>query len=128
LIESPSVAESPTVAEGMRVMHELLASGGPRPTGVFAQNDLLAVGAIQALRAAGLDCPRDVSIVGYNDAPLTAFTDPPLTTIALPGYELGRFAAEMALSLIDDPTRVANVLSLPPRLVQRGSTAPPHGD
>jgi LacI family transcriptional regulator len=124
LVSVEASADTPTVDEGRRVMAQLLSQPGPRPTAVFAHNDLMALGAIEAIRSAGMSCPTDVSVIGYNDGPLTAFTDPPLTTIALPGYELGRFAADMALSIIEDPTRGEHVLSLPPRLVPRGSAIP----
>jgi LacI family transcriptional regulator len=120
-IEIEAFAQAPTVDEGHAVMTRLLATHGPRPTAVFAHNDLIALGAIAAIREAGLDCPRDISVIGYNDAPLTRFTDPPLTTIALPQYEIGRFAAEVALSLIEHPDRQSHVLTLPPRLVVRES-------
>lgn len=124
LIAAETSANTPTVEEGKRVMTQLLAQPGPRPTAIFAHNDSMALGAIEAIRSGGMSCPQDISIIGYNDDRLTAFTDPPLTTIALPGYELGRFAADMALSIIEDPSRAAHVLSLPPRLVPRGSAIP----
>ncbi|HEY0555042.1 MAG TPA: LacI family DNA-binding transcriptional regulator, partial [Thermoanaerobaculia bacterium] len=56
----------------------------PRPTAVFAANDAMAIGAIEALEQRGLSCPGDVSIVGYDDMPLVAHMTPPLTTISLP--------------------------------------------
>lgn len=121
LIPFSTAANSPTADEGRTVMAQLLAQPGTLPTAVFAHNDLMALGAIEAMGAAGLSCPQDISIIGYNDAPLTAYTNPPLTTIALPGYELGRFSAEMALSFIEDRSRTPHVLSLPPRLVVRAS-------
>lgn len=121
LVDFTTTARAPTIEEGRTCMAQLLAHPGERPTAVFAHNDLMAVGAIEAITDAGLNCPQDISVLGYNDAPLTGYTDPPLSTIALPGYELGRFAAEMALSFVEDPTREAHVLSLPPRLVPRAS-------
>jgi LacI family transcriptional regulator len=125
LVPFSNYATAPTIDEGRRVMALLLAQPGPRPTAVFAHNDLLALGAVEAIQSARLSCPHDISIIGYNDSPLTDHTNPPLTTIAMPGYELGRFAAEMALSFIEDNFRPAHVLSLPPRLVPRGSVVPP---
>jgi LacI family transcriptional regulator len=121
LVPFDDCATAPTVAEGQSVMALLLANPGPRPTAVFAHNDLMALGAIEAMNLAGLSCPRDISVIGYNDAPLTAFTNPPLTTIAVPGFEVGRFAAEMALSFIEDRTRPPHKISLPPYLVARAS-------
>ena len=118
-------AIAPTVDEGARLMRLLLAGGPTMPTGVFAHNDLMAIGAIDVLRQNGLTCPGDVSVVGYNDAPLVDHLDPPLTTIRIPGYELGRLAAERAVEMIDQPTFRPSRLSLEPELVERGSTAPP---
>lgn len=117
----------PTVDEGARLMRLLLAGEGEMPTGVFAHNDLMAIGAIDVLRQQGLNCPRDISVIGYNDAPLVDHLDPPLTTIRIPGYELGRLAAERAVAMIDQPTFRPSPLSLEPELVERGSTAAPAG-
>jgi LacI family transcriptional regulator len=114
----------PSIAEGHALMSELLA-GADVPTAVFAHNDLLALGAIDAVTEAGMRCPADVSVIGYNDNPLTSHTRPPLTTIAMEGYDLGRFAAEMALSTIEDPARPPRLVSLQPRLVERASVAAP---
>ena len=100
-------------------MRELLRKEVQHPTGVFVHNDLMAVGVLEALSDSGLRCPEDMAIVGYNDAPLTAYVMPSLTTIQLPGYELGRFAADMALAQIDDPERSVTSISLPPRLIAR---------
>lgn len=71
-------------------MHLILDGGRERPTGVFAHNDLMAFGALEVLRRAGVRCPDDVAVMGYNDTVMTGFTDPPMTTIIkLPGHELG---------------------------------------
>ena len=123
LIDIKSDATSPSADEGRRLTKELLRQRSDMPSGIFAHNDMMAMGAIQELRSAGCDVPADVSVIGYNDSLLTTFTDPPLTTIALPGYELGRFAAEAAFTQLDDPGREPTVLTLPPRLVARRSTA-----
>jgi LacI family transcriptional regulator len=97
----------------------------PGVTGVVAGNDLLALGVIDAATAAGLKCPRDVSIVGFNDMPLAGRLQPPLTTIAIPEQDLGRLAAERLLSLIENPGQPAEHLLVPVSLVVRGSTGPP---
>jgi LacI family transcriptional regulator len=128
----PITQESATqgiVSEGRRLMRLLLRSAAEPPTGVFAHNDLMAIGAIEALAERGLACPGDVSIIGYNDIPLTEHLDPPLSTIRMPVADVGRVAAETALALVDDrPTRAAVAITLQPTLVARGSTAPPRQD
>jgi len=121
--EPPAEAVLPTIDEGRRLMRIVLDGARPGPTAVFAHNDLLALGAISEVRAAGLDCPADISVIGYNDTPLTPYTDPPLTTIALAAGDLGRLAAEIALALIDDPETPVARISRAPSLVVRGSVA-----
>jgi LacI family transcriptional regulator len=121
-IEVADTARRPILAEGNRLMQLLLAQHRPPPTAVFAQNDLMAFGALEALGAHGMTCPEDVAVIGYNDTPMTAFANPPITTIQLPGYELGRTAADTAVMLIDDPEQDVTSLSLPPVLVPRLST------
>ena len=118
------VATSPTVEEGFRLTAQMLAGDGQRPTAIFAHNDQIAVGAMDALREAGLRCPHDISIVGYNDAPLADRIDPPLTTVRLPGSELGHRVARLALEQLSEDTPEPSTVLLPPELVIRRSTAP----
>lgn len=93
----------PTLDGGRELMEELLEQTAcDHPTGIFAQNDSIAIGAMHLARERGLRCPDDISIVGYNDVPLTAHLIPALTTIKLPAYEIGRLAAELVASLIED--------------------------
>ena len=120
-----ATATTPTMAEGQRLMRALLQRHPNRPTAVFAHNDLMALGALAVLREEHLSCPADISLIGYNDMPGAAFIDPPLTTIRLPGYELGRIAADVAVAMIERSDDSPPRLSLPPSLVVRGSTAPP---
>lgn len=120
--ELADAASRPRLDEGRRLMERLLATADELPTGLFAHNDLMAFGALQALREQGRSCPRDIAIVGYNDTPMTAFTDPPITTIKLPGYELGRMAADTAINVVENGPDELMTLSLPPELVPRHST------
>ena len=96
-----------------------------RPTGVFAPSDVMAVGALDAIATRGLRCPEDVSVVGYNDIPVSRFVSPPLTTIEMPAEELGAEAARMALDSIADPTPRGQTVVLPARLIVRRSTGTP---
>jgi len=79
---------------GYETMRELL-QWSPQPTAVFAANDLLAMGALVALREAGLQVPADVAVVGFDDIPVARLVDPPLTTVAQFPRQLGRRAAEI---------------------------------
>jgi len=127
-LESWSVppASRPVFAEGRRLMEAALAD--PRQaTAVFAHNDAMAMGAVRALRDAGLDCPRDISVVGYNDVPMADCLDPPLTTIRLDGDEVGRRAAEAVLTAIRGLPLPADGPPVPAELVVRASAGPPPG-
>jgi LacI family transcriptional regulator len=96
----------------------------PRPTAIFTGNDEMAAGVYQAARNLGLEIPRDLSVVGYDDSPLAARLWPPLTTVKLPIREMGRTAA---LKLIGDrePDPAAKPTEFEPALIARASTAPP---
>jgi LacI family transcriptional regulator len=84
-------------AFGYRGIKEVLERGTGDFTAVFAADDLVAAGALQALREAGRQVPADVSVVGYDDIPLAADLNPPLTTVHIPHEELGRTAVRLAL-------------------------------
>jgi len=91
---------------------------------VFVASDVVALGAIGALREAGRRVPDDVSVVGYDDIPLARYFDPPLTTVRLPAYELGHAAGRALLDRIADRAMPSRTL-LPTELIVRASTAPP---
>ena len=114
--------DATTVEEGHRAMRTALRHREP-PTAVFAHNDLLAIGALAAIQEAGLRCPEDVSVVGYNNIPLTQYLNPPLTTILLPAGHLGRVAADTVLSLLRGVEPLSTV-AVHPELVIRKSTGP----
>ena len=84
---------------GQAAMRRLLALDVP-PTAIFAGNDLMAIGALHAARAAGRRVPEDLAIVGYDDIPEAAVTSPALSTIAVPKYEMGHAAGELLLERI----------------------------
>jgi LacI family transcriptional regulator len=79
---------------GRDAMRRLLANG-KRPDAVFASNDMMAFGAMDAVREAGLRVPTDVALAGWDDVPMTALTTPALTTVAMPKRQLGEAAAEL---------------------------------
>jgi LacI family transcriptional regulator, galactose operon repressor len=125
LVADPSmiqIAKAYSIEEGMRCTRLLLDRGGC--TAVAAANDMLAVGCFAALEDAGLSCPEDLSVVGFNDMPFIDRLRPPLTTIRFPHYQVGTEAAQLLLELISDGSGPVKVLYLAPELVVRGSTAP----
>lgn len=111
---------------GYAAMRRLLELPEP-PTAVFAVNDLAAAGAIRAIREAGLDVPRDLSIVGFNDLSTVAATAPSLTTLQLLVHAMGIAAAERLLAQILDGTTLTEPAILPVTLIVRDSTAPASG-
>lgn len=76
----------------------------PRPpTAIFCANDLMALGALEAVKQLGLRVPEDVSVMGYDDQEISRHTHPPLTTVVLPNYEMGRAAVETLIALVQAP-------------------------
>jgi LacI family transcriptional regulator len=115
-------ADTFTEGAGVAPTRALLERGAPF-TALLAANDLLAVDCIDTLRAAGLDCPRDVSVVGFNDMPFAERLQPPLTSVRHSPYEIGREAAGLLLERIADARIPPRTVVLSPTLVARGSTA-----
>lgn len=96
-------------------------------TAVVAGNDLIALGALDVLRRAGISCPRDVSVTGFNDMPFVDRLTPPLTTVRLPLEEMGRIAARALLDQLRGAlaTRDRRSTLLPVELIVRGTTGRP---
>jgi LacI family transcriptional regulator len=98
----------------------------PRPpSAIFACNDVMAIGATCAAVRLGCQVPRDLSVVGYDDIPLASYTNPPLTTVAQPNYDMGVQAATMLLDQLQDATRSPRRVMLEVALKVRCSTSPP---
>lgn len=102
----------------------LLACGRPRPTCVFAVTDVMAVGALAALREAGLRVPEDVSLAGFDDIPLVRELSPALTTVALPLTSMGEDVIALALRERSAGQR-ARVVRVAGEVVVRASTGTP---
>ncbi len=95
-----------------------------KPTAIFAANDLMAIGSLLAIQRKGLKVPDDISIVGFDDIASARYVFPPLTTIRVPMYEIGRVAVESLLILIQDEGMTGSRI-LSHELVVRDSSAPP---
>lgn len=121
--------DDPTLEPGRVATHKLLATGEPF-TAIFAFNDLSAMGAIVALREAGIDVPAQVSVLGFDDVVGAATNNPPLTTVRQPLQEMGRAAATALLHRIrhqrsdDAASPEGNSVLVLPTFVERKSTAP----
>jgi LacI family transcriptional regulator len=109
--------------EGGRTRVAALLELDPRPTAVFCSNDLTAIGALDAARAAGLTVPDDIAIVGFDDIEAAALVTPALTTVVNPAIDIGRTAAAMlAERMTDGFARAARTVTLPSPLIVRGSS------
>jgi DNA-binding LacI/PurR family transcriptional regulator len=112
-----------TLEGGYHAAMSLLAGGCP--TAIFAANDLSAIGVISAIVESGRRVPADVSVVGFDDLHLAAYTTPPLTTIHQPALEIAERAIQLLLDLSNGRKVRRFRHLLEPALVVRGSTAPP---
>ncbi|MBC3273111.1 LacI family DNA-binding transcriptional regulator [Pseudomonas sp. SWRI81] len=95
-----------------------------RPSALFCENDEMAIGALKRIRQAGLRIPEDMSLVGFDDIPMAAYCDPPLTTISQPAEAFGEKAVEMLIALIEKQALATRHVVLPFTLTPRSSTAP----
>jgi LacI family transcriptional regulator len=95
------------------------------PTAIFASNDVMAMGAMDAVRHHGMRIPDDISIMGFDNIPQSSMVFPPLTTIQQPLEQMGRVATQMLLDMINQSDWVGQRIDLPTELIQRASCAPP---
>lgn len=111
-----------TLESGYMATQRLLALP-VRPTAIFATTDWMALGAIEAALDAGLRIPQDLSIVGLDDIVVSAHVRPPLTTVAVPKFQLAREATELLFGLIDAAPDLPFSRLIQPELIVRQSTA-----
>jgi LacI family transcriptional regulator len=112
-----------TADSASTVMSEHIAEKSLNFTAVICGNDLVAFGAIRAIRAAGYSIPEDVSVIGYDDIDFAANATVPLTSIAQPKYQLGYAAAELVISECENPEKHAHQkIQFQPHLIVRNST------
>lgn len=109
---------------GYRHARDLFALS-ERPTAIFASNDFTAFGVMEAAREHGLQIPRDISIIGFDDVPQAASAYPPLTTVRQPLEEMGSSAARLLLQYIAQPDHPVEQIELPSKLIIRHSCAIP---
>jgi DNA-binding LacI/PurR family transcriptional regulator len=111
---------------GYQATREVLALK-PRPTALFSFNNMLAVGALRALREARVRVPRDISLITFDDMDLFPFVNPPITAIAQPAYQIGAEAARSLISMLAGDVFVPREVVLPTEFRPRESCAPPPG-
>lgn len=125
VLESDQIRESVADLGSAKLEALRLLGERHRPTGLFCCNDIQAIGAIQAAKERGLRVPEDVSIIGFDNTILASVTSPPLTTIAQPIEELGRYAVDLLIDELKaglkDEQKAALKIVLKPELVVRDS-------
>ena len=97
----------------------------PRPTVIFAANDMIAFGALLAFREAGLHCPEDISLIGFDNLQFAEMTSPPLSSVSQPGFQMGTTAAQILIDRVRGDDGPAKHLVLETALKIRDSVAPP---
>ncbi|MCS7287249.1 MAG: LacI family DNA-binding transcriptional regulator [Anaerolineae bacterium] len=121
-VDERLVAESDfSESGGYQAMKELLRW---EPTAVFVASDAMAVGAMRAIREAGLRIPEDISVIGFDDHEIASYTTPPLTTVRQPIYRLGSTAAATLIDIVEGRVEAPQHLVLPTELILRQTCAP----
>lgn len=123
--KSPRIYEGDFRFEGGRLAASRVLADKDMPTAVVVANDLMALGAMQEFKSAGLHIPQDISIVGFDDISFASLSEPALTTVCSPRIEMGRRAFEALLLSVDKPHQLGVEITVPTYLIKRDSTAPP---
>ena len=110
------------IDEGFRAMSTILQAGNP-PSAVLAYNDLIAVGAMDAIKQSGLSIPEDISVVGFDDIGFAAEVNPSLTTVRVPKRTMGILAVRLLLQILAGEQDSVQKTLIPADLVVRESTA-----
>jgi LacI family transcriptional regulator len=118
------VSEASMDEESGYAAMERLLEESPRPTAVAVWSLAAAVGALAAARRRGIAVPAELSFVGFHDAPIAAYLDPPLTTVRMPLREMAERSVDVLLELVAGRRASSFVLEEAPVLVERESTAP----
>jgi LacI family transcriptional regulator len=113
-----------TATSGELIVEALLqdAEGRPSFNGIFAANDMMALGALRSLKRWKIRLPQDVVLIGFDDVEAAQYVEPPLTTIAQPTFEMGKKGAELLLRLMDGEKPRKRIVVMEPTLVIRGTT------
>jgi LacI family transcriptional regulator len=114
------ITNTSSIEDGYETTLQLLRHPN-RPTAIFLANDIMAIGAIQAIRKAGLKVPEDISVAGFDDISLASYSNPPLTTVRQPAFEKGVMATRLLIQSLEKQ-EIPSCKILEVELVVRGST------
>ncbi len=126
--DEPKIYEGDFRFEGGRAAASRMLKEDVLPTAVVVANDLMALGAMQEFKNAGLRVPEDISIVGFDDISFASLSEPALTTVCSPRVEIGRRAVEALMLTVDGTQKKGIEIQIPTYLITRNSTAPPPVD
>jgi DNA-binding LacI/PurR family transcriptional regulator len=101
---------------------EKLLTAGKLPTALICANDLMALGALSKIKNARIRVPADLALAGFDGIGITAFTDPPLTTVSQPLFDMGFSASEILFKKIKDLRQPQETVIFPVELIERNST------
>ena len=118
-------AEALSIEAGRDAVLPLLRDRSHGFTGIIAVTDLIAIGVLRAMKEVGVDCPREMSLIGFNDVQFAEDFCPPLSTVRVPASAMGARAAQLLLDALGGADQTAETIMLPVDLILRGSTAPP---
>lgn len=124
-VKDPIIFEGDFRFEGGRLAATEILNLKKIPTAVVVANDMMALGAMQEFKAAGMKIPQDISIIGFDDIAFASLCEPPLTTVCSPRVEIGRRAIEALTTIIENPNQRGVEINIPTYLITRKSTAPP---
>ncbi len=99
-----------------------------RPTAIFAANDLMALGAIYAIQDAGLNVPKDIAVVGYDDRDIANCSKPTITTICPPSFEMGKLAAQVMVDRLENQIEIKDPIRVQGKLIVRESSGAGQGE
>jgi LacI family transcriptional regulator len=121
-VEEPIIVEGDWKISGGELAAEKILNTPNHPTAILASNDLMAIGAMRKIKEVGLQIPKDISIIGLDDIFLASVVDPPLTTINLPRYEIGKIAWNMLNYLMQNKDEIGKEEIVDTNLTVRGTT------
>ena len=124
IVEKQWILEGDLTESSGHALTKQLLNGTDHPTAVIAANDLMAMGVMAAAQALGIQIGQELSVVGFDDIPLAAYANPPLTTVHQPIYRIATMVTSMLIQVLNGHTLAERKKWLQPNLVVRQSTGP----